>query len=128
MKFNTKINRFEVESNSIDDSLDFFNRVDNYNALVNEYIYTDIDILSGKMFSQEFFQARTQISLSSILMRSIYLHEAAIIQLNANNLVGLFAILKSFLEVPASLGYVLHILNKNISNKERLELFSHLHL
>ena len=128
MKFKTKVNRFGVNNKFQEESIAFFNRIDDYSSSIKNYIYTDIDILSAEMFSQEFFQARTQISLSSILMRSIYLNEAAIVQLNTNNLVWLFAVLKSFLEVPASLGYLLYILNKNISNKERLDLFAQLHL
>ena len=59
-------------------------------------------------------------------MRSLYLKEGIIVAFNENNLVSLYANLKSFLEIPSMLGYILYTIGRNISKEEMLEIFTDL--
>src|SRR3989339_467825 len=68
---------------------------------------------------EEAFQSRLQILLSSVLLRSLLLKEAMVQHLNSNNFPAYYATLKSFLEVPALLGYITHIIYNN-DNYEKI--------
>lgn len=114
---NTKIIRFNGGEK------EDFDIIDNYQDSVKKYIYNNIGVMQS-IDEPAFFQSRIQLSLSSILLRSLYLKEGIVIALNENNLVSLYANLKSFLEVPAILGYILYTIGRNISNEEMLEVFA----
>lgn len=64
------------------------------------------------------FQSRLQILLSSTLLRSLLLKDGLVIALNNNNFPTYYATLKSFFEVPALLGYLVHLIYNNNDLKE----------
>ena len=114
---NTKIIRFNKDGEKD------FDIIDSYQDSVKKYIYNNIDVMQS-IDEPTFFQSRIQLSLSSILLRSLYLKEGIVIALNENNLVSLYANLKSFLEIPAILVYILYAIGRNISNEEMREVFT----
>src|SRR3989339_901688 len=114
---NTKIKRFKVKNNS--SSNDDFETIDSYKTNIEEYIFTDIKMTDWKSSIEEAFQSRLQILLSSVLLRSLLLKEALVQHLNSNNFPAYYATLKSFLEVPALLGYITHIIYNN-DNYEKI--------
>jgi len=81
-----------------------------------------------KKTTKEIFESRLQMILSRTLLRSMHLHESAIREINANNIVGLFTILKSLIEIPAVLGYILYLLNSKITPTERFNLLAEIYL
>ncbi|PJE68790.1 hypothetical protein COU94_00250, partial [Candidatus Shapirobacteria bacterium CG10_big_fil_rev_8_21_14_0_10_38_8] len=71
-----------------------FDIIDSYQDSIKKYIYNDIDIMQS-IEEPTFFQSRTQIIISSNLLRSLYLKEGIVTALNENNLPSLYANLKS---------------------------------
>ena len=124
---NTKIIRFIINEKieSADSVAMDFDIIDGYGDNIKKYIYDNIDIMQS-VDEPAFFQSRIQLSLSSILLRSLYLKEGIVIALNENNLVSLYSNLKSFLEIPAMLGYILYTIGRDISKEEMLEIFTDL--
>ncbi len=124
---NTKIIRFNISEKikSVDKVKENFDIIDNYKNNIKEYIYNNIRITQS-IDEPAFFQSRVQVSLSSILLRSLYLKEGIVIALNENNLASLYSNLKSFLEIPAILGYIFYTLGRNISKEEMLKVFTNL--
>lgn len=124
---NTKIIHFNINKKieSADRVTVDFDIIDGYKDSIKKYIYDNIDIMQS-IDEPAFFQSRIQLSLSSNLLRSLYLKEGIVIALNENNLVSLYSNLKSFLEIPAVLGYVLYTLGRDISNEEMFEIFTNL--
>ncbi|NQV00831.1 MAG: hypothetical protein HQ537_01800 [Parcubacteria group bacterium] len=110
-----KINKFKLRDNVKDsfDSETDFNDIDNYKSDIEKYIFTDIQMIDGFDGIEKAFQSRLQILLSSVLLRSLLLKEGAVIALNNSNFPAYYAVLKSFLEIPALLGYVVHLIYNN---------------
>lgn len=125
-----KIDRFPLKDNVKDhfDTNFDFNIIDNYKKDIEKYIYTDIKMTDGSNGIEEAFQSRLQILLSSVLLRSLLLKEGLVIVLNNNNFPAYYSILKSFLEVPALLGYITDFIHNNddyekiISKMKELQL------
>jgi hypothetical protein len=124
---NTKIIRFNINEKiePPDEVKKDFDIIDGYEDSIKKYIYDNISVMQS-IDEAAFFQSRVQLSLSSILLRSLYLKEGIVVALNENNLASMYSNLKSFLEIPAMLGYVLYSLGRNISNEETLEIFTDL--
>lgn len=123
----TKIIRFNISEKveSLDEVKNDFDIIDGYKDSIKKYIYNDISIVYS-IDDPAFFQSRVQVFLSSILSRSLFLKEGLVVALNENNLPSLFSILKSFLEIPAMLGYIFYTLERDIPKEETLEIFSSL--
>lgn len=127
----TKINRFELYKSIRDeiDSKNAFDRIDGFKDMIKNYIYTDIVITSQTEPIEKAFQSRLQILQSETLLRALMLKEGLVLSLNNNNFPTYYATLKSFLEIPAVLGYVTHLIynNKNYAN-EIIPKINKLHL
>lgn len=121
MFFETKIERFEVDK-IVDPAKvkEDFDLIDNYKNDILKYIYTNIKIWVEKDFETA-VQARIQAFLSQTLLRSLFLKEAIVEALNSNNFPAFYAIAKSFLEIPAQLGYLTYILFENKPDEELKE-------
>lgn len=128
MMKNTKIIRFNINEKieSADNVAGDFDIIDRYRDSIKKYIYDNIGVMQS-IDEPAFFQSRIQLSVSSILLRSLYLKEGIVIALNENNLASLYSNLKSFLEIPAMLGYILYVLGRrDMSKEEMLEIFTDL--
>jgi len=111
----TKIIRFELFENiknEVDSDSDF-NLIDSLKEGIKKYIYTNIKMTNASESIEKAFQSRLQILLSSVLLRALMLKEGLVVALNENNFPAYYATLKSFLEVPALLGYVTDLIYKN---------------
>ncbi len=123
MMQNLKVDRFGVPDELKQKSIDFFDTIEGYFESVRNFIYTDIAAENDKTY----LASRVQITFSQVLLRSIFLNDAAINQLNSGNIIGLYAVLKSLLEVQAVLGHILHILNSKITYDEKIHSMADLH-
>jgi hypothetical protein len=121
-----KIKRFDPKTNDKYDVSGAFDRVDRYKSDVKKYIWTEINMNTHALGEPPFIQSRVQIFLSSILLRSIFLRDGIVSALNEDNLSALFAVLKSFLEIPAILAYILDLLDSGATDEELLEKFVNL--
>lgn len=125
-----KINRYKLRENAKDlfKIEEDFDIIDNYKESIEKYIYTDIKMTDFRDSIEKAFQSRLQILLSSVLLRSLLLKEGLVLALNNNNFPTYYAVLKSFLEVPALLGYLVYLiynnqdLNKIILAMKKLQL------
>jgi len=121
---NSKIIRFKNKNSSEAD----FDLIDSYRADIGKYIFTDIKMTDWKSNIEEAFQSRLQILLSSVLLRSLLLKEAIVQHLNENNFPAYYSSLKSFLEIPALLGYIAHIIYSSKGLKEIIPKINELSL
>jgi len=105
---NVKIQRFTLHENARDDfdSEADFDLIDGFKDFVAPYIFTDILMTDWHDSIEKAFQSRLQILMSSVLLRALLLKNGLVISLNENNFPSFYADLKSFLEVPALLGYL----------------------
>lgn len=88
-----------------------FESIDNYEESIKKYIYSDIKLSDFTQPLEKAFQCRLQMLISSAVLRSILLKIGIVSALNNNNFPSYYASLKSFLEVPAILGYVFYLLH-----------------
>lgn len=110
-----KIERYELLQN-IGDKTDIkndFDLIDNYKGALQKYILTDIELIDPKKSVEKAFQSRLCIFVSSFLLRSLMLKEGMVFALNNYNFPTYYTTLKSFLEIPAALGYVTELIYKN---------------
>ena len=121
-----KIKRFQPKINDDYDTFGAFERVDDYKSSIKKYIWTEINMNTHVLGEPPFIQSRVQIFLSSILLRSIFLRDGIVLALNEDNLSALFAVLKSFIEIPAMLAYILDLLDSSATDEELLEEFTSL--
>ncbi len=107
-----KIQRFELRDNIKDtfNSKEDFDCIDSFKNEIARYIYTDIKMTDWKEPIEKAFQSRLQILVSSVLLRALLLKDGLVLSLNNNNFPTYYATLKSFLEVPALLGYVVNLI------------------
>ena len=106
MFFETKIKRFEVDKRTDLVSVkEDFDLVDGYKEHILQYMYTNIPVRTEIDWSIA-FQNRVQIFLSQSSLRSLFLKDAIVEALNSNNFPAFYALTKSFLEIPAQLGYL----------------------
>ena len=126
MFFDTKIERFEVDK-SIDPVMvqEDFDMIDNFKNNICKYLYTKIKI-GTETDRDTFTQSRVQMFLSQTLLRSLFIKDEIVRALNANNFPAFYALAKSFLEIPAQLGYLTFILYENKSDKELIEVLNKL--
>lgn len=128
---NQKIQRFSLTENiaSHFNPQEDFDIIDSYKEKIAPYIFTEIKMTDDTEGIQKAFQSRVQILLSSVLLRSLRLHDGIVTALNQNNFPSYYSCLKSFLEVPALLGYIVdYIYNKKFSEEELLPIISKLFL
>jgi hypothetical protein len=67
-----------------------------------------------------------QMFLSQTLLRALFLKEELVHSLNTNNFPAFYAVAKSFMEIPAQLGYATYILYESKSDDEIREALSKL--
>lgn len=108
-----KIKKFELSDgkgkfNVVED----FDKIDSYQNNIKKYIYTGIKLSDYTESKEKAFQSRLQLLMSAVLCRSLLLKNGIAESLNCNNFPSYYAILKSFLEVQALLGYVWYVVNK----------------
>ena len=116
---NIKIDRFELYEKvkkDIDSETEFKN-IDDFKDSIKQYIFTDINLTDHTKPIEYAFQSRLQLLESETLLRGLMLKEGMVESLNNNNFPSYYAILKSFLEIPAVLGYITHL----IYNKDKFE-------
>jgi len=125
-----KINRYEIKGKVEDLRMarEDFDFIDNYKKSIEKYIYTDIKMTDFKEPLERAFQSRLQILLSSVLLRSLLLKEGLVTALNRNNFPSYYAILKSFIEVPALIGYLVHLVNENEDLNKIIQVMARLQL
>jgi len=116
--FNTKIKKFKVDK-SVDpaDVKEDFKLIDNFKSKISNYLYNKIKIGDEKDWDV-FTQSRIQMFLSQTLLRSLFLKDGIVRALNTNNFPAFYALAKSFLEIPAQLGYLTFILYENKPDEE----------
>lgn len=107
-----KIDRYKLMDNvknNFDSEVDF-DAIDNYKNDIEKYIYTNIQMTDGSESIEKAFQSRLQILISSVLLRSLLLKSGIVTALNNNNFPTYYATSKSFLEIPALLGYIAYLI------------------
>lgn len=118
MFFETKINRFKVdrkiEPTRVENDFDL---IDNYKREILKNIFTKIEICPTNKFDI-FIQSRVQMFLSQTLLRSLFLKDEMVCCLNSNNFPAFYAIAKSFLEIPAQLGYLNWVICEDKTDEE----------
>lgn len=126
----TKINRYELFEGIVDESklAEDFDVIDGFKDKIAQYIYTDIPMTDHTEGLSKALQSRLQILLSSVLLRSIRLRDGAVRELNEANFPAYYAALKSLMEVPALLGYVVELLNSGASDEEIIPKINQLSL
>jgi hypothetical protein len=127
---NTKINRYELHGGMKDkvDVLNDFNQIDNFKDSIKKYIYTDIILTNRSELIEKAFQSRLQILQSETLLRALMLKEGMVVALNNNNFPSYYAALKSFLEIPAVLGYVTDLIYNNKDYEKIILDINRLHM
>jgi hypothetical protein len=127
---NTKIDRYELYESIRDqvDSKETFNQIDGFKDAIRNYVYTGIVITDYTEPIEKAFQSRLQILQSETLLRALMLKEGMVLALNNNNFPTYYATLKSFLEIPAVLGYVVHLIYNNNDYNEIVPKINKLHL
>ncbi len=115
-----KIERYELLENINKEvnTKNTFDTVDNYKEGLKKYIFTGIKLTDNKESIEKAFQSRLCIFVSSFLLRSLMLKEGIVIALNNSNFPTYYATLKSFLEIPAALGYIAELIYKNEDYQE----------
>jgi len=105
-----RINRLKKSGNEkVDEKLnEVFNMLEEYLNNIKPYIFTNIK-LSYDENDDCFIISRIQQNLSNILLRSLYIRNGLVDSINSRNTVSLFSNLKSFIEVPAMLAYLLSL-------------------
>ena len=116
--FKTKIKRFKVDRriDPTEVKIDF-DLIDNYKKEILKYTFTQIRI-GPESDLDIFIQSRVQMFMSQTLLRSLFIKDEIVRSLNSNNFPAFYALVKSFLEIPAQLGYLTYILYENKSNEE----------
>lgn len=98
-----------------------FDLIDGYKNNIKPHIFTGIKMTDYTEGIEKAFQSRLQIILSSTLLRSILLKNGVVLALNDSNFPVFYATLKSFIEIPALLGYIVHLIyNKSDYEKDIL--------
>lgn len=98
-----------------------FDIIDKYKQDISPYVFNAVKMTDYTEGLEKAFQSRLQIVLSSVLLRSMLLKDASVRALNDNNIPGFYSLVKSFLEVPALLGYIVYLIyNSNDYEKEIL--------
>ncbi|PIT88677.1 MAG: hypothetical protein COU29_02830 [Candidatus Magasanikbacteria bacterium CG10_big_fil_rev_8_21_14_0_10_36_32] len=101
-----------------------FDLIDGYKKMISPYIYTNIKLTDHTESIQKAFQSRLQEFISATLLRSIKLKNGAAQALNSINFPSYYAILKSFLEIPALMAYVAESLFDGKDEKEMCTIIS----
>lgn len=117
-----KLKKFKLigSAKDINSKIDF-KEIDNYENSISKYIYSNIEYTDYTEPIEKALQSRLQALMSSILLRSILLKQGIVSALNDNNFPAYYAVLKSFLEVPAMLGYICSILSDDNETREILK-------
>ncbi len=97
-----------------------FASIENYLDLVNEYIYTDIN-LDYVRSDPRHIHAWIQRIVSANLLRSLYLRNAFVDMFNARNTVGIFPSLRAWYETVGALAAILDMLENNLSADQLFE-------
>lgn len=97
-----------------------FASIENYLALVDEYIYTDIN-LDYERSDPRHIHAWMQRIISANLLRSLYLRNAFVDAFNARNTVGIFPSLRAWYETVGALAAILDMLEKNLPADQLFE-------
>jgi len=127
---NTKIKRYQL-SESIRDKVDSggdFDYIDGFKASIKDYIYTDIKMTDCSESIEKAFQSRLQLLQSETLIRCLMLKEGMVLALNNNNFPTYYTTLKSFLEIPAVLGYVANLIYSDSDYEKIIPKINTLHL
>lgn len=126
----TKINRYQLYKTIRDkvDSKGAFNCIDGFKNSIKDYIYTDIKMTDYTEPIEKAFQSRLQILQSETLIRCLMLKEGMVLALNNNNFPTYYATLKSFLEIPAVLGYVANLIYSDNDYEKIIPKINTLHL
>lgn len=125
-----KIERYELIGSAKEVTIveNDFDIIDNYKNSISDYVYTDIKITDYTEPIEKAFQSRLQQVLSEVLLRSLMLKDGLVFALNDQNFPTYYATLKSFLEIPAVLGYVADKIYKSSDYKEIISLINTVHL
>ena len=114
-----KIKRYELLPHvEICDIGKTFDLIDDFSDIISPYIYTNIKITDYTESIETAFQSRLQQVMSEILLRSLRLKDGMVSALNEGNFPAYYASLKSFLEIPAVLGYIAYTISENDDYKE----------
>lgn len=97
-----------------------FASIENYLDLVDEYIYTDIN-LDYERSDPRHIHAWIQRIISANLLRSLYLRNAFVDAFNARNTVGIFPSLRAWYETVGALSAILDMLENNLSADQLFE-------
>lgn len=127
---NIKINRYKLYKNIEDkiNSEEGFDSIDNFKNDLEDYIYTKIKLTDHTEPIEKAFQSRLQLLQSETILRGLMLKEGMVVALNNNNFPTYYAALKSFLEIPAVLGYVADLIYNNNDYDEIIPKINILHL
>jgi hypothetical protein len=117
-----KIERYEIGAEIGEglNSQDIFDSIDDFKTNIENYIYSNIEISESSDSVHKAFQSRLQALQSMTLLRGLMLKEGIVVALNNNNFPSYYAILKSFLEVPAVLGYIAHLIYNSDDYKNEI--------
>lgn len=114
------VKKFKVEeSDSFKKS--YLATVDKYFDEVKKYIYHNIEITDYTKGNRAALQSRVQMVVSQVLLRSLMLKNGAVENLNKNNFPAYHAILKSFMETFALMGYLAYTLKFGKNFDEKIE-------
>jgi hypothetical protein len=97
-----------------------FNAVDYYIPMVGKYIYTEID-LNYEASDPIRAHAWIQKVVSSLVLRSLYLRNEFVENINSGNAVAFYLPLKAWFEITGALASILELLEKQLSAEELSE-------
>lgn len=104
-----------------------FDLLEGYIDQLESYIYTDINYQYDPS-DERLIPARIQEILSSTLLRSIYLRNGLIEAINTQNILSVFAILKSFMEIPALLAHLYSLMERDLKPDDYLKCLQQISL
>lgn len=116
----------ELRDSKEDHTIKSFKALDTYFDLVQEYIYTDIN-LDYRQTDPLHSHAWIQRIVSAGLLRSLYIRNGLVDSINTRNPMGMFLNLKALVEVVGLFASILDILESNLSKEElvsRLEPYA----
>lgn len=102
--------------------MDVFSHVNIYLESIAPFIYTEI-ALDYIRQDERHLHGWVQKFVSENILRSIYLRNAFVDAFNAGNLTGIYPPLKAWMEIVATLIYILDALKQGLSNEELYERF-----
>ncbi len=97
-----------------------FAAIDEYLSMVSPYLYTDID-LDNDPSGPIHIHAWILKLVSANVLRSLYIRNSLVDNVNSRNIVGFFLPLKAWFEVVGFLASILHLLESNLPQVEILE-------